>query len=112
MLNVPVTEPILNQPRVAEYDFRVACNMNLEGIVSKRLDRAYDAGKCKHWVKVKNPAHPAYNRVTKYFDRPLYADPRSTRRTLGLDIPANKLGPNVAPGPRYDAYPRKPRARA
>jgi bifunctional non-homologous end joining protein LigD len=43
--------------------FGVACNTGLEGIVSKRLDRTYDAGKCKHWVKVKNPAHPAYGRV-------------------------------------------------
>jgi bifunctional non-homologous end joining protein LigD len=49
---------------VAEYEqgdigqnlFRVACNMGLEGIVSKRLDRAYGTGKCKHWIKVKNPA--------------------------------------------------------
>jgi bifunctional non-homologous end joining protein LigD len=37
--------------------------MRFEGIVSKRLDRAYGAGQCRHWVKVKNPAHPAYSRV-------------------------------------------------
>ena len=43
--------------------FRVACNMGLEGIVSKRFDRSYGAGRCKHWIKVKNPAHPAYSRV-------------------------------------------------
>jgi len=43
--------------------FRVACNMGLEGIVSKRLDRAYGAGRCRHWIKIKNPAHPAYSRV-------------------------------------------------
>src|SRR5262249_13874474 len=56
---------------IAEYEqadvgrelFRAACRMNLEGIVSKRLDRAYDAGRCRHWVKVKNRAHPAYSRV-------------------------------------------------
>jgi bifunctional non-homologous end joining protein LigD len=56
---------------IAEYErgdigdvlFRVACNMGLEGIVSKHLDRAYGGGRCKHWVKVKNPAHPAYSRV-------------------------------------------------
>jgi ATP-dependent DNA ligase len=34
-----------------------------EGIVSKRRDRAYTPGKCRHWVKTKNPAHPAYSRV-------------------------------------------------
>jgi bifunctional non-homologous end joining protein LigD len=43
--------------------FRVACNMGLEGIVSKRRDRAYTPGKCRHWVKTKNPAHPTYSRV-------------------------------------------------
>jgi bifunctional non-homologous end joining protein LigD len=43
--------------------FRAACRMGLEGIVSKRRDRAYGAGQCRHWLKVKNPAHPAYSRV-------------------------------------------------
>jgi ATP-dependent DNA ligase len=42
---------------------KVACNMGLEGIVSKRLDHGYCAGRCRHWVKVKNPTHPAYSRV-------------------------------------------------
>jgi bifunctional non-homologous end joining protein LigD len=56
---------------IAEYEqgdighdlFRVACNMDLEGIDSKHLGRAYGAGRCKHWVKIKNPAHSAYCRV-------------------------------------------------
>jgi bifunctional non-homologous end joining protein LigD len=56
---------------IAEYEereisrdlFRVACNMGLEGIVSKHRDRAYTPGECRHWVKTKNPAHPAYSRV-------------------------------------------------
>jgi bifunctional non-homologous end joining protein LigD len=43
--------------------FRAACRLHLEGIVSKRLDRSYGAGRCKHWLKTKNPAHPAYSRV-------------------------------------------------
>jgi bifunctional non-homologous end joining protein LigD len=43
--------------------FKVACNMGLEGIVSKHLDRAYGGGRCRHWVKVKNPARPAYSRL-------------------------------------------------
>jgi bifunctional non-homologous end joining protein LigD len=43
--------------------FRAACKMGLEGIVSKRLDRSYGAGRCKHWIKIKNRAHPAYSRV-------------------------------------------------
>lgn len=39
--------------------FRAACNMGLEGLVSKRRDRPYRAGRSLHWVKVKNPASPA-----------------------------------------------------
>ena len=56
---------------IAEYEqgdigrdlFRVVCDMGLEGIVSKRRDRAYTPGKCEHWMKTRNPAHPAYSRV-------------------------------------------------
>jgi bifunctional non-homologous end joining protein LigD len=54
------------QGEIGDILFRVACNMGLEGIVSKRLDRAYGAGRCRHWIKNKNPAHPAYSRVRDY----------------------------------------------
>src|SRR4029077_20661861 len=43
--------------------FRAACRMGLEGPVSKRRDRPYQAGRSKHWVKVKNRTHPAMSRV-------------------------------------------------
>ena len=43
--------------------FRAACDMGLEGLVSKRRDRPYQAGRSKHWIKVKNRNHPAMNRV-------------------------------------------------
>jgi ATP-dependent DNA ligase len=43
--------------------FRAACNMGLEGLVSKRRDRPYRAGRSPHWVKVKNPASPAMTRA-------------------------------------------------
>jgi bifunctional non-homologous end joining protein LigD len=43
--------------------FRAACKMGLEGLVSKHRERAYRGGRCAHWVKVKNPAHPGYSRV-------------------------------------------------
>jgi bifunctional non-homologous end joining protein LigD len=33
--------------------FRAACNMGLEGLVSKRRDRPHQAGRSKHWIKVK-----------------------------------------------------------
>jgi bifunctional non-homologous end joining protein LigD len=32
-------------------------------MVSKHAERAYSAGRCTHWVKVKNPKHPADRRV-------------------------------------------------
>lgn len=40
-----------------------ACKMGLEGLVSKHRERSYQGGRCPHWVKVKNPDHPAYHRV-------------------------------------------------
>jgi bifunctional non-homologous end joining protein LigD len=43
--------------------FRAACRMGLEGLVSKRRDRPYQAGRSKHWIKVKNRSHPAMDRV-------------------------------------------------
>jgi bifunctional non-homologous end joining protein LigD len=36
--------------------------MGLEGIVSERRDRPYQAGRSKHWVKVKNRNSPAMKR--------------------------------------------------
>ncbi|SRR6266403_1148740 len=47
--------------------FRAACNMGLEGLVSKRRDRPYRAGRCPDWVKVKNRSHPSINRVKEAF---------------------------------------------
>ena len=43
--------------------FRAACQMGLEGLVSKRRDRPYQAGRSKHWIKIKNRKHPAMSRV-------------------------------------------------
>jgi len=48
-------------------DLRVACRMGLEGLVSKRRDRPYEAGRSKHWVKLKNRTHPAMERVMDAF---------------------------------------------
>ncbi|APO52088.1 DNA ligase [Bradyrhizobium diazoefficiens] len=42
--------------------FRAACNMGLEGLVSKRRDQPDQAGRSKHWVKVKKRSHPAMER--------------------------------------------------
>jgi bifunctional non-homologous end joining protein LigD len=42
--------------------FRAACGMGLEGLVSKRRDRAYRGGRCNHWIKIKNPDSPAMKR--------------------------------------------------
>jgi len=45
--------------------FQHACKLGLEGIVSKRRDRAYRAGRCTHWIKIKNPDAPAVRRVVE-----------------------------------------------
>jgi bifunctional non-homologous end joining protein LigD len=42
--------------------------MGLEGLVSKRRDRSYQAGRSKHWVKVKDRKRPAMSRVMEAFD--------------------------------------------
>jgi bifunctional non-homologous end joining protein LigD len=47
--------------------FRAACNMGLEGMVSKRVDRPYRGGRSSDWVKVKNRQHPAMERVKDAF---------------------------------------------
>jgi bifunctional non-homologous end joining protein LigD len=47
--------------------FRAACRLGLEGLVSKRRDRPYQAGPSKHWINVKNRKHPAMNRVMEAF---------------------------------------------
>lgn len=47
--------------------FGAACRMGLEGLVSKRKDRRYSAGRSKDWIKVKNRTHPAMTRVQDSF---------------------------------------------
>jgi len=47
--------------------FRHACMLGLEGLVSKRHNRAYRAGVSPNWVKIKNPGHPAMVRVKEAF---------------------------------------------
>jgi bifunctional non-homologous end joining protein LigD len=45
-----------------EVVFRHACKLGLEGIVSKRRGSIYRSGKCKDWLKFKNPDAPAVTR--------------------------------------------------
>jgi bifunctional non-homologous end joining protein LigD len=47
--------------------FLAACRMGLEGLVSKRKDRAYRAGRSPNWIKLKNPKHAAMTRVKEAF---------------------------------------------
>ena len=47
--------------------FRAARDMGLEGMVSKRSDRPYRAGRSKDWIKVENRKHPALSRVMEAF---------------------------------------------
>jgi bifunctional non-homologous end joining protein LigD len=47
--------------------FKAACDMMLEGLVSKRRDSRYRAGPSREWIKVKNPKSPAMNRAKDAF---------------------------------------------
>jgi ATP-dependent DNA ligase len=47
--------------------FRKACEFGFEGLISKRRDRPYQAGRSKHWIKIKNRKHPAMSRVMEAF---------------------------------------------
>jgi bifunctional non-homologous end joining protein LigD len=42
--------------------FRHACQLGFEGIVSKQVGSPYRSGRSQHWVKSKNPTHPAVKR--------------------------------------------------
>jgi ATP-dependent DNA ligase len=46
-----------------EVVFRHACQLGLEGIVSKRRDSSYSSGRCKSWLKIKNPDSAAARRL-------------------------------------------------
>jgi ATP-dependent DNA ligase len=43
--------------------FQFACELGLEGVVSKHRDSVYRAGHSTNWIKVKNPASPAMTRA-------------------------------------------------
>jgi ATP-dependent DNA ligase len=49
--------------------FRKACEFGLEGLVSKRADRPYRAGRSRDWIKAKDRRHPAMSRVMDAFNR-------------------------------------------
>jgi hypothetical protein len=42
--------------------FAAACQLGLEGIVSKKLNAPYKSGPSKVWLKIKNPNAPAATR--------------------------------------------------
>jgi len=42
--------------------FEAVCRLDLEGIVSKKLDAPYCSGPSKTWIKIKNPKAPAATR--------------------------------------------------
>jgi bifunctional non-homologous end joining protein LigD len=57
----------LEQGEIGPDLFQSACKFGLEGLVSKRGDRPYRAGRSPDWVKVKNRKHPAMERVKEAF---------------------------------------------
>jgi bifunctional non-homologous end joining protein LigD len=53
-----VNEHVADEPPV----FAHACNMGLEGIVSKRKNSPYRSGRSPDWLKMKNPEAQAVKR--------------------------------------------------
>jgi bifunctional non-homologous end joining protein LigD len=51
--------------RYGESHARYACQLGLEGIVSKRKDSAYRSGRSPDWLKMKNADAPAVKRVAE-----------------------------------------------
>jgi ATP-dependent DNA ligase len=43
--------------------FQHVCKLGHEGIVAKRRDLAYESGRSRRWLKIKNPGSPAAKRV-------------------------------------------------
>ena len=43
--------------------FVAACDLGLEGIISKKLNAPYRSGPSKNWLKIKNPKAPAATRA-------------------------------------------------
>ena len=53
---------ILRRDREGRIVYAKACDLGLEGIVSKRLGSHYRSGRPTDWLKFKNPAAPAVKR--------------------------------------------------
>jgi bifunctional non-homologous end joining protein LigD len=45
--------------------FEHACRLGFEGIVSKRQGSRYQSGRCRHWIKTRNPGSPAACRIAE-----------------------------------------------
>jgi ATP-dependent DNA ligase len=67
--------------------FEHVCKLKLEGIISKRVDLAYQSGFSRRWLKIKNRAHPAIIRVREAFEEERRRRARSTSRASKLAFP-------------------------
>jgi ATP-dependent DNA ligase len=65
--------------------FRAACNMGLEGLVSKRSDRPYRGGRSPHRIKVKMRIKPSTECSGHFHERPcvIHSSARSLPRAIG-----------------------------
>jgi hypothetical protein len=69
-------------------------SFRLQGLVSKPRDRSYQAGRSKHWVKIKNRKHPAMGGSRHaFFKAATMSDNESGKENLTPDIPNEIVGP-------------------
>jgi type IV secretory pathway ATPase VirB11/archaellum biosynthesis ATPase len=105
MLRRRVDIIILNEAKQGESGpdlFRAACDIGVEGIVSKHKDRPYRAGRSPHWIKVKNRTSPAMTGRRACFDEDR-TDLRR-RQTSALDriTDSTRTSPHVRNVPTGD----------
>src|SRR3954469_13450762 len=90
--------------------FRAACQMGLEGLVSKRRDSTYRAGRSPNWIKVKNRKHPAMARVMEAFSWRTIRPGQSGSTKAA--IPRNGLTPKTSDRLARQKRPGRRRLRA
>jgi ATP-dependent DNA ligase len=57
-----------------EVDFRHACGLGCEGIVSKRADSPYRSVRSRDWIKTKSPVVKAQQRIYRTADYPSHVE--------------------------------------
>ena len=95
-----------------EFVFRHACQLGLEGIVSKRIDAPYRSGRSKVWLKSKNPNSEAVRREAQKTGRAKALSGEFTCVCSHSPTTTFSLTANIGPPARTATSSKVARARA